>query len=71
MLECRNEVWKYEYMSFARRIGELWEPFCKIAFDFPVKKLTLIDPPDFNEVQTRIKNSATEYIDSLALLTMI
>lgn len=45
----------------------MWEPFCKIVFDFPVKTLTLIDPPDFNEVQTRIKNSATEYIDSLAL----
>ena len=67
MLEYRNMVWEYEYMAFARRIGELWEPFCKLAFDFPVKELTLIDPPDFDEVQTRIKNDATEYIDSLDL----
>lgn len=67
MLEYRNMVWKYEYMTFARRIGELWEPFCKLAFDFPVKELTLIDPPDFDEVQARIKNDATEYIDSLNL----
>lgn len=67
MLEYRNKVWEYEYMAFARRIGELWEPFCKLAFDFPIKKLTLIGPPDFDEVQTRIKNDAVEYIESLDL----
>lgn len=67
MLEYRNKVWEYEYMAFARRIGELWEPFCKLAFDFPIKTLTLIDPPDFNQVQTRIKNEAVEYIGSLDL----
>lgn len=67
MLEYRNKVWEYEYMAFARRIGELWEPFCKLAFDFSIKPLTLIDPPDFDEVQTRIKHDAAEYIDSLTL----
>lgn len=67
MLEYRNKVWEYEYMAFARRIGELWEPFCKLAFDFPIKKLTLIDPPVFDEVQTQIKSDAVEYIDSLDL----
>lgn len=67
MLESRNKVWEYEYMAFARRIGELWEPFCKLAFYFPIKKLTLIDPPDFDKVQARIKNDALEYIKSLDL----
>lgn len=67
MLEYRNKVWKYEYMAFARRIGELWEPFCKLAFDFPIKKLTLVDPQDFDEVQTQIKNDAIGYIESLDL----
>ena len=67
MLEYRNKVWEYEYMAFARRIGELWEPFCKLAFDFSIKSLSLINPPNFDEVQTKIKNSATEYIDSLDL----
>ena len=67
MLEYRNKVWKYEYMAFARRIGELWEPFCKLAFDFPIKNLTLVDPPDFDEVQTQIKNDAIGYIESLDL----
>ena len=32
MLESRNDVWPYEYMTFSRRIGELWEPFCKLCF---------------------------------------
>ena len=44
MLEFRNKVWPYEYMAFARRIGELWEPFCKETFSYPVKKLRLINP---------------------------
>lgn len=67
MLEYRNKVWEYEYMAFARRIGELWEPFCKLAFNFPIKALSIIDPPHFDEVQTKIKSNATEYIDCLDL----
>ena len=47
MLESRNDVWPYEYMAFARRIGELWEPFCKEAFKYPVKDLDLNNPPNF------------------------
>lgn len=65
MLEYRNKVWPYEYMAFARRIGELWEPFCRLAFEYPVKELRIINPPDFEDVQRGIRKSATEYIDSL------
>lgn len=36
MLESRNDVWPYEYMAFSRRIGEIWEPFCKLCFDYLV-----------------------------------
>lgn len=67
MLDTRNSVWPYEYMAFARRIGELWEPFCKLPFEYPIKKLTIISPPDFNKVQDTIKKDATNYIDSLKL----
>lgn len=67
MLDARNPVWPYEYMAFARRIGELWEPFCKLPFEYPIKKLTIISPPDFNKVQDTIKKDATNYIDSLKL----
>ncbi len=65
MLEYRNKVWSYEYMAFARRIGELWEPFCKLPFEYPVKKLTLIKSPDFKEVQAGIKKKTLEYISLL------
>lgn len=65
MLEYRNKVWSYEYMAFARRIGELWEPFCKLPFEYPVKKLKLIESPDFEEVQAGIKKKTLEYISLL------
>ena len=65
MLEYRNKVWLYEYMAFARRIGELWEPFCKLSFEYPVKMLNLIEPPDFEEVQAGIKRITLDYISSL------
>ena len=65
MLEYRNKVWNYEYMAFARRIGELWEPFCKLPFEFSVKPLTLIAPPDFDKVQGDIMQRAMEYISEL------
>lgn len=67
MLEFRNKVWSYEYMAFTRRIGELWEPFCKEAFYYPVKRLSIIDPPDFDIVQENIKRNAANYINSLAV----
>lgn len=67
ILEYRNKIWPYEYMAFARRIGELWEPFCKLPFEYPIKKLQLINPPDFNIVQAEIKMDAIQYISSLEL----
>lgn len=67
MLEFRNKVWPYEYMSFARRIGELWEPFCKETFAYPVKELELIEPPKFEEVQDEIQSVALNFIDSLSI----
>ena len=67
MLDFRNSVWPYEYMAFARRIGELWEPFCKLPFEYPIKKLTIIDPPNFKVVQNAIEKDAIDYINSLNL----
>lgn len=67
MLEYRNKVWTYEYMAFARRIGELWEPFCKLPFQYSVKKLKLIEPPDFAEIQAGIRKKAIDYISTLSI----
>ena len=65
MLESRNSVWPYEYMAFARRIGELWEPFCKEAFYYPIRCLNLVDPPVFDEIQDEIVKDTERYIYSL------
>lgn len=71
MLEFRNKVWPYEYMAFARRIGELWEPFCKEVFHYPLRQLELISPPNFEDIQDNMRNSAKKYIDSLSVDTSV
>lgn len=66
MLEARNTVWEYDYMSFSRRIGELWEPFCKLPFRFPVKEdIELYTPPKFDDIKEQIQKSDSEYILNL------
>jgi len=65
MLEYRNEVWPYEYMTFSRRIGELWEPFCKLCFLYPINNVSLFVPPLFSEVKTKLANEIRDYIDKL------
>lgn len=67
MIECRNEVWPYEYMTFSRRIGELWQPFCKLCFDYPTKDLTLFVPPLFSEVKRKLATEVEDYIDTLTI----
>lgn len=65
MLELRNSVWHYDYMAFSRRIGEMWEPFCKLSFEYSINPLKIIDPPVFQDVQTEKMNDAIEYINNL------
>ena len=65
MIDFRNEVWPYDYMTFSRRMGELWQPFCKLCFDYPVRSLRLIVPPLFSDVRRRLANEIDEYIDGL------
>ena len=51
MIEARNEIRPYEYMDFSRRVGELWEPFCGLCFDYPTTPIQLFVPPTFAEVK--------------------
>ncbi len=67
MLEIRHSVWPYEYMAFSRRIGELWEPFCKITFDYPVNDLELFVPPLFSDVKKKLSNEIEDYINHLTI----
>lgn len=55
-------------MAFARRIGELWEPFCKNCFDFPVRDdVELVEPPLFSEVREQLQQEIRDYIENLNL----
>ena len=68
ILESRHRVWPYDYMSFSRRIGELWEPFCRTCFDYPVRDdITLFVPPLFDDVRARLSQEVRSFIDSLNL----
>lgn len=67
MLETRNSVWEYEYMAFSRRVGELWEPFCKLCFSYPLTDIRLFVPPLFEEVKQNLTNEISNYIDTLQI----
>ncbi len=67
MLEYRNTVWPYEYMAFSRRIGEIWEPFCKLCFEYPVTDISLFVPPLFSDVRKSMTAEIEDYIDKLEI----
>jgi len=68
MLEARNEVWPYEYMTFARRIGELWEPFCQLCWKYSVNKdIHFFTPPLFKDVKETLTKEIEEYIEKLKI----
>ena len=69
MLEARNSVWEYEYMAFSRRVGELWEPFCKLCFNYPLTNIRLFVPPLFSEVKHNLTTEINTYIDGLKIKT--
>lgn len=66
MIEARNAVWPYEYMSFSRRVGELWEPMCALCFEHaPNQELQLFVPPVFTEVKDRLNSDLRTFIEGL------
>ncbi|MFB7507813.1 hypothetical protein [Streptomyces broussonetiae] len=69
MIEGRNAIWPYEYMAFSRRMGELWQAFCQLAFEHPLGKLELIDPPAFQDIRSGLQRELAEYVASLDLDT--
>jgi hypothetical protein len=63
ILEARHSVWPYENMDFSRRIGELWEPFCKLAFEYPINDIELFVPPLFSDVKKLLADEIEDYIN--------
>lgn len=68
MLEARNDVWPYEYMAFTRRIGELWEPFCLLCWEYPLNKnLNYFVPPLFKDVKIKLTKEIENFISKLKI----
>jgi len=67
MIESRNSVRPYEYMDFSRRVGELWDPFCKLCFKYPINDVTLFIPPLFSEVKKMLADEIIDYINTLLI----
>ncbi len=67
MIETRNFVRPYEYMDFSRRVGELWDPFCKLCFYYPINDISLFIPPLFSDVKKKLTNEIVEYIEDLKI----
>ena len=67
MIESRNSVRPYEYMDFSRRVGELWDPFCKLCFYYPINNISLFIPPLFSEVKKKLSNEIIIYIEKLSI----
>lgn len=65
MIESRNSVRPYEYMDFSRRVGELWDPFCKLCFYYPLNDVALFVPPLFSEVKKKLTDEIVDYINNL------
>jgi hypothetical protein len=65
MIESRNSVRPYEYMDFSRRVGELWDPFCKLCFYYPINDVSLFIPPLFSEVKKKLTDEIVDYINNL------
>lgn len=56
-LENRNTVWNYNSIDFSRRVGELWERFCSVAWDYSTSAIRF-NAPNFSVVTTSIINRA-------------
>lgn len=66
-LEYRHTVWPYEYMALSRRVGELWELFCKAAWDQPSRlNVVRMDAPSFEQVATALRERIQKSIRSSA-----
>ena len=67
MIEARHAIWPYEYMAFSRRMGELWEPYGKLPFEYPVRDLEMFIPPLFSTVKRNLTQEIVDFIDQLEI----
>lgn len=63
-LETRNQVVAYDYMDFARRVGEVWESFCKICWETaPKGNLRRLTSPTFSKVKAELQSAFAKLVE--------
>jgi hypothetical protein len=68
MIEFRNRMRPYEYMDFTRRIGELWEPFCKLCWKYSSEEgIADVIPPTFEEAKIQLLTELNSFIETTSL----
>jgi hypothetical protein len=68
MIEYRNRMRPYEYMDFTRRVGELWEPFCKLCWKYTSEEgIADIIPPTFDEAKLQLLTDLNSFIATTSL----
>ncbi|CAM3160330.1 MULTISPECIES: hypothetical protein [Sporolactobacillus] len=68
MIEFRNRIRPYEYMDFTRRIGELWEPFCKLCWKYTSESgIAEVIPPSFEEAKLQLLSKLNAFIETTSL----
>ncbi|AOZ89330.1 hypothetical protein BK049_11915 [Bacillus xiamenensis] len=68
MIEFRNRMRPYEYMDFTRRVGELWEPFCKLCWKYSSEEgIADIIPPTFDEAKVQLLTDLNTFIETTSL----
>ncbi|ASU98579.1 MULTISPECIES: hypothetical protein [Bacillus subtilis group] len=68
MIEFRNRMRPYEYMDFTRRVGELWEPFCKLCWKYTSEEgIADVIPPTFIEAKLQLLTDLNSFIETTSL----
>ncbi len=56
ILETRHKIKPYNDIEFSRRIGELWESFCKLSLNNPFSTIRTIKPVELSLFYKKLKN---------------
>ncbi|MDC1418826.1 hypothetical protein N8264_07210 [Candidatus Thioglobus sp.] len=56
ILESRHKISPYIDIEFSRRIGELWENFCKVSLNNPYSKILPYNPPKISSFYDHLSN---------------
>jgi hypothetical protein len=50
-IDWRNQDQPYDKITLSRRIGEKWEPFCRVAWDHPSHRINRVQAPSITEIK--------------------